>query len=34
MGAAVVLTAVTGAQYVLEAMRLRAKALAERGQAG
>ena len=32
MGAAVVLTVVTGAQYVLEAMRLRAKALAERSQ--
>lgn len=32
MGAAVVLTVVTGAQYVLEAMRLRAKALAERDQ--
>jgi CDP-diacylglycerol--glycerol-3-phosphate 3-phosphatidyltransferase len=32
MGAAVVLTVVTGAQYVLDAMRLRAKALAEREQ--
>ena len=32
MGAAVVLTVVTGAQYVLEAMRLRAKTLAEREQ--
>ncbi len=31
MGAAVVLTVVTGAQYVLEAMRLRAKALTEQG---
>lgn len=32
MGAAVVLTLVTGAQYVLDALRLRAKALAEREQ--
>lgn len=32
MGAAVVLTVVTGAQYVLDALRLRAKTIAEREQ--